>query len=245
MFKILIHFNSSAESFLESLPLTAESESMWRLLGNVALKHSNLIIAERSFAAVGDITRAAFVKECADDYSKLALLENDWNTFETGDFDKVIETYIKLHKWEKAIDLSIRSGRIEVKEDLEQRYYNWLLDSGQQAEAGIIMEKAGKNEEAIKLYLKSGRMVQACKLVLNIVNKRGSDINKSLVEQVINELISTGFYEEAGLLYETSLINDKNAALENFIKGNAYIKAINLARKEFPDQVVGLELKVY
>ena len=108
---------------------------MWRLLGNVALKNSNLVVAERAFAAIGDITRAAFIRECADNYTKLSLLDNDWSTFESGDFDEVIDTYIKLHKWERAIDLAVRSGRDEVKEDLEQCYYNWLLDSEQQAEA--------------------------------------------------------------------------------------------------------------
>lgn len=217
---------------------------MWRILGNVALKSSNLFVAERAFAEIGDITRASFVRECFDDPIKLALLENDWNTFETGDFDQIIETYIKLHKWEKAIDFALRLQRIDVKEDLEKRYYQWLLDSGQEAEAGIIMEKSGKIEEAIRLFLKAGRSIQAFKVVINKVNKRDFDLSKSLVETVIKELVSAEFYEEAGQLTELPLINNKNLALEYYRKGNAFSKAIELARKEFPDEVVGLELKV-
>lgn len=217
---------------------------MWRTLGNVALKNSNLIVAERAFAAIGDITRAVFIRECADNYGKLALLDNDWSAFESGDFNEVIDTYVKLHKWEKAIDFAVRMGRNEVKEDLEQQYYNWLLDSGQQAEAGLIMEKSGKHDDAIRLYMKSGRLVQASKLVLNNVGKRGSEISKSLVEQLISDLISAELYEEVGLIYESSLMNDKSGALDNYIKGRSFTKAIALARKEFPDEVVALELKV-
>lgn len=217
---------------------------MWRTLGNVALKNSNLIVAERAFAAIGDITRASFIRECADNYGKLSLLNNDWSTFESGDFNEVIDTYISLHKWEKAIDLAIRTGRTEVKEDLEHQYYNWLLDSGQEAEAGLIMEKSGRYDDALRLYLKSGRLVQASKLVLNGAGKRNSEISKSLVEQLISDLISAEFYEEVGLIYESNLMNDKNCALEYYVKGKAFTKAIALARKEFPDEVVALELKV-
>ncbi|XP_054157078.1 intraflagellar transport protein 172 homolog [Oppia nitens] len=234
-----------AESFLESLSLTTESESMWRLLANVALKNSNLLIAERAFAAIGDISKATFVRECVHDYSKLALLDDDWSGFESSsaDFDEVIDTYIRLHKWQRAIDYSVRSGRYETKQDLEQQYYNWLLDSGQEAEAGLIMEKSGKYEEAVKLYTRSGHLIQAGKLILNNMGKRGFDIQKPSVEQVIRDLVSSEFYEEAGQLLETNLVGDNRSALDNYIKGNAYAKAIALARKEFPDEVVGLELR--
>lgn len=228
---------------MESCPLTAESESTWRTLGHVALKSYDLLIAERAFAAVGDVTRAAFVRECSEDASKLALLENDWSTFESNDFNDVIETYIKLHKWDVAVNLASRTGRLDVKEDLERRYFDWLLDTKQEAEAASLMDRAGNSEEALRLYLKSGQAVQASKLILEKAGRRGFDISKSMIHETISALTSSGFYEEAGQLYESNLIGDANAALENYVKGNAYIKAIELARREFPDEVVKLESK--
>ncbi|RWS27118.1 Wimple/ift172-like protein, partial [Leptotrombidium deliense] len=247
--EILLEFDTAIEdgdlyramSFLESCNMSAESDTMWRTLGSVALKNSNLLIAERAFAAVGDITRASYVRECLEDPNKLLLLENDWSTFETNDFDAAIETYLTLHKWTKAIDLAARWGRTDVKDDLERKYYSWLLETGQEAEAGSLMEKAGKLEEAVKLYMKSGRMIQAASAILSASSKRNFDMGSTLIETVIKDLISAKFYTEAGKLYELPTINNNSEALNCYIKAKAFDKAIDLARREFPEEVVKLE----
>ena len=247
--EVLLEFDTALEdgdleramSFLESVDLSAESESMWRMLGKVALQQRDLFIAERAFAAVGDVTRASFVQSCTKDHSRLALLENDWSSFETGDTDYVIETYIKLNKWDKAIDMAYRSGLVDLQQDLERRYYDHLIATRQEAEAAKLMEKSGDMEEAIKLYLKSGYAVQAAKVIID--SKKSSNFTRNLIENVISELKHATFYEEAGTLYELPMISDNSQALENYIKGNAYDKAIELARREFPDEVVNLEAK--
>ncbi|RWS06825.1 Wimple/ift172-like protein [Dinothrombium tinctorium] len=247
--EVLLEFDTAIEdgdlqramSFLETCNMSAESDFMWRTLGNVALKSSNLTIAERAFAAVGDVTRASYIRECLEDPMKLALLDSDWSTFESHDFDNAIETYLTLHKWTKAIDLAARWGRDDVKEDLEKKYFNWLLESNQEADAGELMEKAGNLEEAIKLYLKAGRVVQAAGAILAASSKRDFDLSVSLIESVIRELAASKFYEECGKLNELPMINNITEALNCYIKAKAYNKAIDLARKEFPDEVVRLE----
>ena len=181
------------------------------------------------------------LESVANDHSKLALLEQDWATFEANDFDEAIETYIKLNKWKRAINLADRSGRFDLKDDLEKRYFNWLLENGQKAEAGALKEAAGLLEEAIELYLQSGRLVPAAKVILE--SRKGNRFPRSLIESVINELKSAEFYEEAGNLYELPQISEYREALECYTRGRNFTKAIQLARKEFPDEVVKLEDK--
>ena len=226
--------------FLESCDLSAESESMWRTLAHVALRQNDLMIAERCFAATGDMTKAAFVKECASDLSRLALLEKDWSAFEMNDVDEALDTYIRLNKWTRAIDLAQRSGRLDMKEELEGRYFKWLMETGQEADAGALKEKAGQIVEAVKLYQKSGRIVQAARVLMDHSKKSSSLFSVALIESILKDLKDSSFHMEAGQFYE-KVMRDTTAALDCYIKAKAFDKAIELARKEFPDEVVNLE----
>ena len=228
-----------ATSFLESCGFSSESDNMWRTLGKVALKEYNLSVAERAFAAVGDVAKVSFIREAKDDHSKLALLDNDWDTFEANeDFDDAVEFYIKINKWNKAIDLASKNGRSDIKDDLESRYYDYLIQSGQESEAASLKEKSGDLEEAIRLYIQSGRVVQAARVILD---RKRHDFSRSQIETVVQELKKAGFYDEAGELYESSSVNDYESALDCYRLGHNYPKAIELARKEFPEEVVKLE----
>lgn len=46
---------------LEPLALTAETEAQWAQLAAVALEHEQLAVAERCYAAVGDIAKACYL----------------------------------------------------------------------------------------------------------------------------------------------------------------------------------------
>ena len=101
------------ESLTESSPNgTADTNTMWLLLGNIALKNLNLSIGERAFAAIGDVAKVSFIKQCQQDGSMIALLDNDWNRFESvGNFDEVLNTYMKTYNWDRAIQFARRHGR--------------------------------------------------------------------------------------------------------------------------------------
>lgn len=160
-------------SFLESCDFNVESESMWRTLAEVALKSSDIFVAERAFAAIGDVTKSHFIRQCFNDETKLALLENDWTMFESNNsIDDVVATYLSLHKWEKAIEVAIRVGRSDLRDDLERKYFEYLLSSEQHAEAGLLMEKKGSHEDAVRLYIKSGQYIQAAHLIIDLVTKK-------------------------------------------------------------------------
>ncbi len=55
-----------AMDYLESLPLTPESETMWRTLGRLAVEQCELAIAVRAYAATGNMSKARFLQDvCA------------------------------------------------------------------------------------------------------------------------------------------------------------------------------------
>ncbi len=43
--------------------MTPETEAMWNLLGKLALEKGQLKIAERSYAALGDVARARYLSD--------------------------------------------------------------------------------------------------------------------------------------------------------------------------------------
>jgi intraflagellar transport protein 172 len=60
---------------LEQLEMTSETEAMWKSLSNVALKDKKLAIAERCFAALGDVSRNRYIK-CLEEQVE----DNDGNS---------------------------------------------------------------------------------------------------------------------------------------------------------------------
>ncbi len=55
-----------AIAFLESLAMSSETEAMWRTLAKLSLEAKQLAIAERCYAALGDVARAKYLRETLD-----------------------------------------------------------------------------------------------------------------------------------------------------------------------------------
>ena len=55
-----------AIAFLESLAMSAETEAMWRTLAKLSLEGKQLAIAERCYAALGDVAKAKYLRETLD-----------------------------------------------------------------------------------------------------------------------------------------------------------------------------------
>lgn len=91
-------------------------------------------------------------------------------------------------------------------------YLDYLSETDQQAEAGRLMEKKGRYEEAIKLYLRSGWPFQAAALLFDMAVKKPLNIKRNLLEELVAELKDAQFYEEAGRLCEMAPLSDPNAA---------------------------------
>lgn len=112
--------------FLENISNTVEAEAMWHNLSSIALKQHNLALAERCYAALGDVAAAHYLNEtlkigetyakdhndspgnCVEVWVRLAIFSGDLSAaeniyLEQGNIEGALEMYKKLHKWDDAI----------------------------------------------------------------------------------------------------------------------------------------------
>ncbi|XP_068609645.1 intraflagellar transport protein 172 homolog [Brachionichthys hirsutus] len=247
-----------ATAFLETLEMSAEAEAMWRMLGKLAQKAQKLHVAERCCAALGDVATMYFLRdtnEIADRVSqetggtgtdsfqvqaRMAMLDKNFKLaemlyLEQNSIDEALAMYQELHMWDECIALSEAKGHPEL-ENLRQKYYRWLTDTGQHDKTGEVKEAQGDFLGAINLYLKAGLPAKAARLALD---QPGIIHDSETVRRITACLIKAEFHERAGDLYEK--VGHSEKALQCFCKGEAYGKAVELARHASPAQVVKLE----
>ncbi|XP_064411524.1 intraflagellar transport protein 172 homolog [Latimeria chalumnae] len=247
-----------AAAFLETLELTTETEAMWKTLSKLALESKHLHIAERCFAALGDVSKARFLRETneiadriakehggdgTDSYqvrARLAMLEKNYKLaemyyLEHNAVDEAMEMYQELHMWDNCIAVAEVKNHPEL-ENLKKSYYHWLMETNQEEKAGEVKESEGDYIGAINLYLKAGLPAKAARLAMSREELVG---NSELINRIAAALIKSDFYERAGDLFE--IIRNHQRALECYHKGSAFRKAVELARSVFPAEVVKLE----
>ncbi|XP_076688928.1 intraflagellar transport protein 172 homolog isoform X3 [Callospermophilus lateralis] len=247
-----------ATAFLETLEMTPETEAMWKTLSKLALEARQLHIAERCFSALGHVAKARFLhetNEIADQVSRdyggegtdfyqvrarLAMLEKNYKLaemifLEQNAVEEAMDMYQELHRWDECIAVAEAKGHPAL-EKLRRDYYQWLMDTQQEERAGELQESQGDGLAAISLYLKAGLPAKAARLVLT---REELLANTELVEHITTALIKGELYERAGDLFEK--IRNPQRALECYCKGNAFMKAVELARLAFPVEVVRLE----
>ncbi|KAM9354646.1 intraflagellar transport protein 172 homolog isoform 1-T1 [Pholidichthys leucotaenia] len=247
-----------ATAFLETLEMSPETEAMWKTLSKLALEARQLHIAERCFAALGDVSNVRFLhqtnqiadrvsQEMGDDgtsfyqvQARVAMLDKNFKLaemhyMEQNAVDEAIEMYQELHMWDDCIAVAEAKGHEEL-DSLRGNYYRWLTETGQDEKAGEVKEREGDFQGAINLYLKAGLPAKAARLTISRPELTNSS---ETVSRIAASLIKGEFYERAGDLYET--IRNNQRALECYRKGGAFRKAVELARIAFPAEVVKLE----
>lgn len=259
-FGTAIHDNDFGRAilFLENLGERPEAEGMWQNLAGIALNLHNLKVAERCFVALGDVSRAHFLKEtieigeefskenggdmmsCPEVWARMAILNKQLKTaeqiyLEQNDIDKALDMYQTFHKWEDALELAQVKGHPDY-EKLRERHMKWLMESHQEEKAGELREKEGDYLEALGLYLNAKQPGRASRLLQNHPYLME---NEDVANRVISALIKIDMMEQAGELYEK--LNDSNKALECYKKGKAFAKAIDLARRIAPGEITNLE----
>lgn len=246
-----------AMEILDNLIVTPDVESMWRQLYDAAIAASDLAIAQRCAAAVGDISMSKYLGELieichkaeqeigirgTDHYlvrCKLCLINRDFKGAEIellnqGKVDDCIEMYQKFMKHEEAIRVAEQCRHPEALE-MRQAYFQYLLDSNQDEKAAELKLDENDFLQAINLFLKAGMPGKAAQVIID------KDIQQPLqtIDNVANALTRASMHEKAGDLYE--ILNDLPRSLECYIRGNAFNKAVRLARKCFPVRVVELQ----
>ncbi|KAI8928779.1 hypothetical protein BC831DRAFT_447367 [Entophlyctis helioformis] len=246
-----------AISLLETLEMTPETEAMWKSLSNVALSDRKLLIAERCFAALGDVSRARYLasinsqaEQIALEHpgeelnhfavrAKLAVLDKHFKLaeniyLEQGRVEEAMEMYQEIHKWDLSIRVAEAKNHPEL-DSLKRNYFQWLIETGQEEKAGLLKEEEGDMISAINLFLKGGMPARAAFVLLqhNLIS------NFELTERISASLYKSGLYEKAGELYEKLGSNER--ALDAYRRGKAFRAAVELCRVVYPVEVVKVE----
>ncbi|KAJ3273642.1 hypothetical protein HDV01_004251 [Terramyces sp. JEL0728] len=246
-----------AIALLETLEMTTETEAMWKSLSTTALKDQKLGIAERCYAAIGDVARSKYLHNLNDTIdqsgqdnpnmeldhyavrAKLAVLDRQFKVaeniyLEKGKVEEAMEMYQEMHKWDMSIKVAELKNHPEL-DTLKKNYFQWLIDSGQEEKAALIKEEEYDYISAINLYLKGGLPSKAAQVLIqnSLFN------NVELTERVAGALYKGGLFAKAGELYERLGGNER--ALDAYRKGKAFRAAVDLSRVLYPSEVVKLE----
>jgi len=148
--------------------------------------------------------------------------------------EEAMAMYQEVHRWDESIKLAERMKHQDAQEYLDN-YYGWLLSTNQEPKAAEIKERAGDFVTAINLYLKGGLPAKAA----NIVTTYNMSYPQDLLEKIASSLISNNMHEKAGDFFQK--LDLLQRALDSYVRGRAFRKAIDLAKRAFPTVVINLE----
>lgn len=170
----------SAVDILEPLALTPETEANWKTLAKLALEQQNLYVAERCYAALGNMARAEYLRklnktiaiEGPDSFqvkAKLAVLDKNFALAENiliqhDEIEEAMMMYQGLHRWDESIKIAERYKHQDVGQ-FKADYFKWLLETNQEAKAAEVKEREGDFNKAISLYIKGGLPAKAANVV--------------------------------------------------------------------------------
>jgi len=242
---------------LEPVANSPESEANWKALAKSALQQRNLQVAEQCFAALGDVSKARFVHkilklaekhqaehgqsglESVQVRARLAMLEKQFTKAETilleqNELQEVFDMYEKLHRWDDLISVAERH-RYDKLTEMRANYFQWLLQSNQEEKAADVREREGDYIAAINLYLKAKLPARAAA----VVNKYNYTQSREILEKIANVLQTSDLHEKAGEFFEK--LGETQKALQSYVAGNGFRKAVDLARRTSPQMVQKLE----
>lgn len=179
-----------AVSYLESLDMDRPAaKAMWHNLASISLQQKNLWVPQRSYAALGNASKAFYLSEmlrlssewtakhgehsrCPEVEARLALLNGDLRTaeriyLEQGELEAALDMYKKLLHWDDAIRLAERRSYSGL-EELRAEQMVYLLGSGQEEQAGQVLEDRGETDQAMALYMRARKTVRAARLALKM-----------------------------------------------------------------------------
>ena len=245
-----------AAETLDPLDVNAETEANWRALAEVALEERNLKVAERCYAALGNVSKSRYLhkinKLCEKHQeetgqtgisfyivqAKLAMLDKQYHRAEAilldnNDLEEAMAMYRELHRWDELISIAEKRKHPKLN-DYKSNYFQWLLSTNQEEKAAEVKERDGDYKEAINLYLKGKLPARAA----GVVSKFNITSNE-IMEKVASALETSEMFEKAGEFFEK--LNQHEKALEAYVKGSSFRKALDLARRSYPKYVKKLE----
>ncbi|CAD2220997.1 hypothetical protein, conserved [Angomonas deanei] len=251
-------YNRACE-LLEGLALTPETEVMWTTLSQIAMQELKLKVAERCFAALGDIARVTAlqnINEMASKASKeskgatdgydhytvqagLAILNKDFKRaeriyLENGKVEEAINMWEEMNRFDESLAVAEQRNLDDVA-TRRARYFSWLMETRQYEKAGLIKEKEGKHIDAINLYLRGGTPARAA----NVVNENDLKPEQQLLEAIAAALFKAQVFEKAGDFFEKLHLGDR--AIDAYKRGHVFSRAVEYAQRNDPEKVPKLE----
>lgn len=150
------------------------------------------------------------------------------------EIEEAMAMYQELHRWDESIKIAEKKNHPDVRE-FKENYFQWLLETNQEAKAAEVKEREADYNTAISLYLKGGLPAKAA----NVVSTFNVGVPPDQLDKISQQLIASGMLEKAGEFYEKMNVLDR--ALDCYVKGHAFRKAVDLARRAFQSHVVELE----
>ena len=245
-----------AAETLEPLEVNTETEANWRALAEVALEDRNLKVAERCFAALGNVAKSRYlhkINKLSEKHNeetgqtgisyyivqaKLAMLDKQYHRAEAilldnNDLEEAMAMYRELHRWDELISIAEKRKHPKLN-DYKSNYFQWLLSTDQEEKAAEVKERDGDYKEAINLYLK-GKLPAKAAAVVSKFNITSNDV----MEKIASALEVSEMHEKAGEFFEK--LNQHEKALEAYVKANSFRKALDLARRNYPKYTKKLE----
>jgi intraflagellar transport protein 172 len=122
----------AAVDILEPLELTPETEANWKTLAKLAMEEQNLYVAERCYAALGNMSKADYLRklnkliatEGADNFrvlAKMSVFEKQFPQAEAilvqnGEIEEAMAMYQELHRWDESIKIAEKFKNPDVRE---------------------------------------------------------------------------------------------------------------------------------
>lgn len=154
---------------------------------------------------------------------------------ENADIENALEMYKSLRKWDEAIKLATRHGYSGIDELINDQM-SYFMSSGQEETAGQMLESRGEIDQAMTLYLKAKEPIRAARLIQKSPNLLRDE---ELLNRVLSLLIEFDLYELAGDISQK--VQQPSAAIDYYRRGQKFERAIELARRKSPTEVISLE----
>ncbi|XQJ26776.1 intraflagellar transport protein 172, putative [Leishmania guyanensis] len=263
----LIEFRAAMEErdldracdLLERTALTPGTEVMWCTLAKVSLQEVKLFVAERCYAALGDVAKVRALQRIhqlaaqarADSagattgyehYTVLAelyMMNNDFKRaeqlyLENGRVEDAMQVWEEMNRFDESLTIAESRGLEDVA-NRRARYFAWLMETRQYEKAGEIREKDGKFIDAINLYLRGGTPARAAQ----VVSANNLKPEQQLLEAIAAALFKAQVFEAAGDFFDKLHMTDR--AIDAYKRGHAFSRAVDYAKTAAPQQVVPLE----
>ncbi|ORC89482.1 intraflagellar transport protein 172 [Trypanosoma theileri] len=253
------HDYNRACDLLDQIALTPETEAMWANLANLALQEMKLHIAQRCYAALGDVAKVNalnHINELAEAAAKasegltdgydhytvraeLCMLNKEYKRaeqlfLENGKIEEDMAMWEEMNRFDESISVAEARGWPDLA-NKRAHYYNWLMETGQYEKAGEQKEHDGKYIDAINLYLRGGTPARAA----NVVSVHNLKPESQLLEAIAAALFKAQVFEKAGDFFEKLKMDER--AIQAYKKGHIYSRAVEFAKRAHPEQVTELE----